>query len=74
MSEDQFTKLFKYVEKRFDEARDDRADIRGAIAELSAQLRDYHREMIASSRQMDRLKEAILQIAQETGIKLKVEL
>ncbi len=45
MSEDQFTKLFKYVEefrndvnKRFDEARADRADIRGAIAELSAQV------------------------------------
>jgi hypothetical protein len=44
MSDDQFTKLFKYIEKRFDEvdkqfdaASADRADIRGAIAELSAQ-------------------------------------
>jgi uncharacterized coiled-coil DUF342 family protein len=52
MSEDQFTKLFKYMEKRFDvvdkkfdEAAVDRADIRGAIAELSAQVRDYHNEM-----------------------------
>jgi uncharacterized coiled-coil DUF342 family protein len=56
MSEDQFTKLFKYIEafradvnKRFDDASADRADIRGAIAELSAQVRDYHNEMMFMS-------------------------
>ena len=43
MSDDQITKLFKYVEKRFDaidkkfdESAHDRADIRAAIGELSA--------------------------------------
>lgn len=63
MSEDQFTKLFKYMEKRFDivddkfeEATNDRADIRGAIAELSAQVRDYHNEMKFMSHQMDKLE------------------
>jgi len=81
MSDDQFTKLFKYMEKRFDvvdkkfnEAAADRADIRGAIAELSAQVRDYHNEMKFMSHQLDKLRDAILQIAQETGIKLKVEI
>ena len=81
MSEDQFTKLFKYMEKRFDvvdkkfdDAAADRADIRGAIAELSAQVRDYHNEMKFMSHQMDKLREAILQIAKETGIKLTVEI
>jgi uncharacterized coiled-coil DUF342 family protein len=81
MSEDQFTKLFKYMEgfrkdvnKRFEEAAADRADIRGAIAELSAQVRDYHNEIKLMSHQMDKLRDAILQIAQETGIKLKVEI
>lgn len=81
MSEDQFTQLFKYMEKRFDEvdkkfeeAKTDRADIRGAIAELSAQVRDYHNEMKFMSHQMDKLRDAILQIAQETGIKLRVEI
>ena len=51
MNDDQFTKLFKYVEKRFDGmdekftlAQEDSADIRGAIGELSAQVRDYHNE------------------------------
>jgi hypothetical protein len=47
--EDEFTKLFKYMQdmrsdmdKRFEEAAKDRADIRAAIAELGAQIRDYH--------------------------------
>lgn len=81
MNDDQFTKLFKYVEerfddvnKRFDEAAADRADIRAAIGELSAQVRDYHNEMTVASHQLDKLRDAIIQIAQETGVKLKVEL
>jgi uncharacterized coiled-coil DUF342 family protein len=81
MSDDQFTKLFKYIEefradvdKKFEEASTDRADIRGAIGELSAQVRDYHNEMTVVSHQIDRLRDAILQIAQETGVKLSVEL
>ena len=81
MSEDQFTKLFKYIEefrkdvdKRFEEASIDRADIRSAIGELSAQVRDYHNEMKFMSHQMDKLRDAILQIAKETGIKLSVEI
>jgi uncharacterized coiled-coil DUF342 family protein len=81
MSEDQFTKLFKSldefradVDKRFNEASADRADIRGAIAELSAQVRDYHNEMKFMSHQMDKLRDAILQIAKETGVKLSVEI
>lgn len=81
MSEDQFTKLFKYMEKRFDEV--DRRfeetnrqinDVGGAVAELAAQVRDYHNETILLSRHVDKLTEAIKQIAAETGIKLKVEL
>ena len=81
MSDDQFTKLFKYIEdfrgdvnKRFEDAKADRADIRGAIAELSAQVRDYHTETQFMSHQLDKLRDAILQIAQETGIKLRVEI
>ena len=81
MSDDQFTKLFKYIQEfrqdvneKFEDAARDRADIRGAVAELSAQIRDYHQEMVMLSRQVDRLREAIKQIAEETGVKLKVEL
>ena len=56
MSEDQFTKLFKYMEKRFDAVDDqfenirkDQIDIKGAIGELSALVRDYHNKMTIGS-------------------------
>ena len=81
MSDDQFTKLFKYiqdfkqdVDTKFEEVKRDQADIRAAIGELSAQVRDYHNEMTLSSNQLNRLRDAILQIAKETGVKLSVEL
>jgi uncharacterized coiled-coil DUF342 family protein len=81
MNDDQFTKLFTYIEdfradvnKKFEDESHDHADIRGAIGELSAQVRDYHTEMKVTSHQMDKLREAILQIAQETGVKLTVEI
>lgn len=81
MSDDQFTKLFKYMEKRFgdmdkrfEEARRERDDIRAAVAELSVQVRDYHNESIFLGRNIDKLTEAIKQIAAETGVKLNVEL
>jgi hypothetical protein len=61
MSEDQFAKLFQYVEKRFtdmdarfEEVRRDQADIRAAIAELSSQVRDYHNETLILTHQVDR--------------------
>jgi uncharacterized coiled-coil DUF342 family protein len=60
--------------KKFETAAIDRADIRGAIAELSAQVRDYHNEMKFMSHQLDKLRDAILQIAKEVGVKLKVEI
>lgn len=81
MSDDQFTKLFKYIQEfrtdvdaRF-EAQDRKInDVISAVAELSAQVRDYHHEMIMLTHQVDRLRDAIKQIAEETGIKLKVQL
>ena len=81
MSDDQFTRLFKYIEEfrkdvdtRFEEVRTEQADIRAAIAELSAQVRDYHHETMFMSHQMDRLRDAIRQIARETGVKLSAEI
>ena len=79
--EDGFQKMFVYFEDfrsevngHFDRMEADITDLRGAIGELSAQVRDYHNETILMSHQIDKLKEAIKQIAQETGIKLAVEL
>ncbi len=81
MSDDQFTRIFKYVQTEFQKVhkelaavRTGQADMRGAIAELSAQVRDYHHETMFMSHQMDRLRDAIHQIARETGVKLSVEI
>lgn len=81
MSDDQFTKLFKYMEefradvtKRFDENDRQHNELNAAIGELSAQVRDYHNETLMMSNQINRLRDAILQIARETGIKLAVDL
>lgn len=57
MSEDQFTKLFKYMQSmekridvRFDKQDKEIADLKGAVAELGGQIRDYHQEMIMLAR------------------------
>jgi uncharacterized coiled-coil DUF342 family protein len=77
MSKDEFTKLYNYMEKRFadmdkrfDEAAEDRADIRGAVAELGGQIKDYHQEMIMLARKVDRMERWIHEIAEKTGVKL----
>jgi len=77
MSEDQFTKLFKHMEKMRSEmnARFDMQDrkfdeLTGAIAELGGQLRDYHQEMIMLARKVDRMERWIHEIAKQTGVKL----
>ena len=80
MSEDQFTKLFKYmgkrfdaVEKRFDMQDEKIEDLRGAVAELGGQLRDYHQEMIMLARKVDRMERWIHQIAKQTGVELQLD-
>ena len=77
MNQDEFTKLFKYMQdmreeingrftthdKRFD-------DVTAAVAELGGQLRDYHQELLMMAHKVDRLERWINQIAAETGVKL----
>ena len=77
MSNDDFTKLFQYleqfrseVESKFEEAKKERDQIRGDVAELGAQIRDYHQELLMLSNKVERLERWIQQIAQETGVKL----
>lgn len=80
MSEDQFNKLFKYMQKefghvneRFDKQDDKINDLMGAVAELGGQLRDYHQELIMLGRKVDRMERWIHEIAQQTGVKLSFE-
>ncbi len=80
MSEDQFGKLFKYMQKefthvneRFDKQDDKINDLIGAVAELGGQLRDYHQELVMLARKVDRMERWIHEIAQQTGVKLSFE-
>lgn len=77
MSQDEFTRLFKYMEsfrkdvdRRFD-TQDAKIDsLAGAIADLGGQIRDYHQEMIMLARKVDRMERWIHEIAKQTGVKL----
>ena len=62
------------VNNRFNEVSVNVADIRGAIGELSSQVKDYHDEMSVGFHQMGNIKLATLQIAHHTGVKLATEL
>ncbi len=77
MSEDQFTKLFREVQKinsnlelHSETSRQEHTDIRGAVGDLGGQLRDYHQEMILLARKVDRMERWIHEIAKQTGVKL----
>lgn len=75
-----FENFYKYTEKRFDaidkqfeQNKKEHSNIMGSIAELSAEVKDYHVELILISKKVDRLAEAVRQIASETGVKLKFD-
>lgn len=80
MAQDEFTKLFVHMNKRFDtmekrfEKTDQRFDeVMGAIADLAADIKSYHEELLALGHKVDRLERWIHQIAQETGVKLSID-
>jgi chromosome segregation ATPase len=81
MSDDQFTRLFKYMQKRFDNVdkqleknEHEHADMRGSMAELSAEVRDYRNEVLVMGHQVSQHAGAIAQLATATGVKLDFEL
>lgn len=77
MSDDQFTKLFKEIQKvntslelHSEHSRKEHAGIRGGVSDLAGQIRDYHQEMIMLARKVDRMERWIHEIAKQTGVKL----
>lgn len=80
MSEDQFTKLFKYMQKEFAhvrkqfEVQDRKIDkLSGDVAELSGEVRDLRQELVLLNRKVDRHERWIYEIADEVGVKLFFE-
>ncbi len=77
MAEDEFTKLFTYMQgefkkinERFD-ATDMRIDrLTNAVDAYAKQTETYMEEMLALSHKVDRLERWILKVAEATGVKL----
>lgn len=80
MSQDEFTKLFKYVQeidtrtRRMEEnmvTKEDHNRLVNAVDAYAKQAEDYMQEMLALSHKVDRLERWINQIAAKTGVKLE---
>jgi len=80
MSTDEFTKLFKYVEKRLDVIEDkiDEKATKQGVDKLSSNVDayakksdDYMQEMLMLAHKVDRLEKWIHTIADKSGVKLE---
>jgi septal ring factor EnvC (AmiA/AmiB activator) len=77
MSQDEFTKLFKYMEKkfggidkRFDKVEGDIRDLKLEMAEFGGQIKDVREELAALSHNDTRQNRWIQELADHTGAKL----
>lgn len=79
MSDDQFSKLFKYMQQEFkkiDERFNDTNlkidQYANAVDAYAKQTEIYMQEMLALGNKVDRLEQWIHKIAEATGVKLSV--
>lgn len=79
MSDDQFAKLFKYMQQEFKAVRNEIAEVKvsvdqyaNAIDAYAKQTEIYMQEMLALGNKVDRLEQWIHKIAEATGVKLSV--
>lgn len=68
-------KEFSVINEKLDQkAEKSQVDeLLGAVAELAADIKTYHEELLALGHKVDRLERWIHQIAEETGVKLSFE-
>ena len=80
MKDDQFTKLFRYMEKRFDEidkrldtmaTKDDISKVYDILDQYTAMLEDLTAETAALKSSDDRQTRQIEYIARQTGVDLR---
>ncbi|MEO8691366.1 MAG: hypothetical protein ABI397_01115 [Candidatus Saccharimonas sp.] len=81
MNDDQFAKLFSYVEKRFDavdqklDEKSDKSDVELIIRTIdgyASKLDDYAVEMAAMQSKINRLERMIDYLADQAGVSRKV--
>lgn len=79
MSQDEFTKLYKYMQDEFKStnSRLDETSTKNQVDKLintvdglAGLTKDYQQEMLMTANKVDRLEQWILKIAEATGVKL----
>lgn len=79
MSEDEFTKLFKYIQKEFKQVNDRLGQtatkeelnrLTNSVDAYAKQAETYMQEMLALGHKVDRLEQWIMKVAETTGVKL----
>lgn len=79
MSQDEFTKLFKYMDTEFKKVNDrleqtatkeDLDRLTNAVDAYAKDVETYMQEMLALGHKVDRLEQWILKVAEATGVKL----
>ena len=78
MSEDQFTKLFNYMQEEFASVRSEIAGVKGAVDSLQGsvdsyakQVLDITQEHMMLGRKVDRMEQWIQKLASQAGVKLE---
>lgn len=78
MSEDQFTKLFKYMQTEFKAVRSEIAEVKHLTLETQStldsfarQLLDQNQEHLMLAHKVDRMEQWLQKIATKTGVKLE---
>jgi hypothetical protein len=77
MSDDQFTKLFKYIQRefkkvdnRFEQTATNIAQLINTVDAYAKQTETYMQEMLVLGHKVDRHEQWILKAAKTTGVKL----
>jgi polyhydroxyalkanoate synthesis regulator phasin len=80
MSQDEFTKLFTYMQAEFKKVNDrleqtatkeELNRLTNTVDGLAGLIKDYQQEMLMLAHKVDRLERWISQIAAKTGVKLE---
>ena len=80
MKEDEFTKLFKYMQSEFNKinsrleetaTKEELDRLTSAVDAYAKKVDDYTQEMLMLAHKVDRLEKWITQIAAKTGVKLE---
>lgn len=78
MGQDEFTKLFNHMNKRFDAidgkfelVHEDIDELRNAVVAYAKQTETFMQEMLALAHKVDRMEKWIHQVAQAAGVKLE---